>query len=63
MGSRANPVVTRFYQESSEVDSCAQAVRRLLDFTKSKQMATRPGGHDDAEDLEYDRTDTKIIPE
>ena len=63
MGSRANPVVTRFYRESSEVDSCAQAVRLLLDFTESKQMATRPGGHDDAEDSEYDRTDTKIIPE
>jgi len=56
MGSRANPVVTRFYREPSEVDSCAQAVRLLLDFTKRKQMATRRGGHDNAEDLENERT-------
>ena len=63
MDGRANPVLTRFYREPGEPDSCAQAVRLLLDFTKRKQMATRPGGHDDAEDLENDRTDTKIIPE
>ena len=61
MGSRANPVVTRFYREPSEVDSCAQAVRLLLDFTKRKQMATRPGGHDDAEESKNDRTDTASI--
>jgi hypothetical protein len=63
MGGRANPVLTRFYREPGEPDSCAQAVRLLLDVTKRKQMATRPGGHDDAENLENDRTDTKIIPE
>jgi hypothetical protein len=63
MSGGAKPVVARFYRESSEADSYAQAVRLLLDFTERKQMAIRPGGHDDAEDLEDDHTDTKIIPE
>ena len=49
MGGRANPVVTRFYLESSEADFCAQAVRLLLDFTERKQRATGAGGPDDAE--------------
>jgi hypothetical protein len=61
MGSRANPIVTRFYREPSEAESCAQAVRLLLDVTKRKQMATGPGGHDDAEESKNDRTDTASI--
>jgi hypothetical protein len=66
VGGRANPVVTRLYRESSEADSCVQAIRLLLDFTEfteEKQMATATGGPDDTEDMENDRTDTKFIPE
>ena len=38
------------------------AVYRFLLFEKCKKAA-RPGGPDDAEDLENDRTDTRIIPQ
>jgi hypothetical protein len=61
MGGRANPIVTRHYREPSEAESCAQAVRLLLDVTKRKQMATGHGGHDDAEESKNDRTDTASI--
>jgi hypothetical protein len=30
MSSRSKPVITRVYQESTEADSCAEAIRLLL---------------------------------
>ena len=56
---KATPGIT----EELARDVRARAWAFIFDCCHSNKMATRPGGHDDAEDLEYDRTDTTIIPE
>ena len=45
-----------------ELSAICAAYGFILDCFANKK-ATRPGGPDDAEDLENDRTTTKIIPE
>jgi hypothetical protein len=43
-------------------DALAAAYRFILDC-HAKKKATSPGGPDNAEDMENDRTATEIIPE
>ena len=46
----------------TELSALAAAYCFILEL-RAKKMATCPGGPDDAEDLENDRTATEIIPE
>jgi hypothetical protein len=46
----------------TELSALAAAYRFILDC-HAKKKATSPGGPDDAEDMENDRTATEIIPE
>jgi hypothetical protein len=44
MSGRTNPVFTCCYRESSEVESCAQGLRLVLDFAESKKKDGCGGG-------------------
>jgi hypothetical protein len=44
MSSEAYATVTRHYGESAETDSCARAVRLLMNFRESTEKATQSGG-------------------
>ena len=62
MSGRCKPILIRLYQESTEADSCAEAIRLLLKRTEREQKGACPGASDDAQRLNNDRTDTEIIP-
>ena len=62
MGSARIVYTPRDTTPEGELNALAAAYRFILDC-HAKKKATRPGGPDDAEDLENDRTATKLIPE
>jgi hypothetical protein len=48
MSGRSKPVLIRLYQESTEADSCAEAIRLLLKPTEREQKGTSTSAPDAA---------------
>ncbi len=62
MSGEANLVITRLYRESSEVDSCVEAVRLLLNFRESKEKGGPTTARDAAKESENGCDAEIIIP-
>ena len=52
MSGNADAVVTRVYGASAEKDSCARAVRLVLNFRESNKKATQSGGPVEAKGIQ-----------
>jgi hypothetical protein len=53
MSGGASPVITRVYGKSTKTDSCARAVRLLLNFRESNEKeVTQPGGPVEAKGIQ-----------
>jgi hypothetical protein len=48
MSGRSKPVITRLYQESTEADSCAEAIRLLLKPTEREKVGVSTSAPDAA---------------